>query len=232
MRVRIYETIAQLTLLPHLFPVNCYLVDDDDGGFTLVDTGLPIAVGGILRAADDLGKPVRRIVLTHAHQDHAGGLDRLKAALPDALVYASARTQRLLGGDFSLAAGEPTTPIRGRFPSVRARADVLIEDGDLVDSLCAVACPGHIPGQLCFYDPRCGALLTGDAAQTRGRFAVAGDSVRSFPWVAMATWDPALAARSFRRMQESLPPVRYWMPGHGDVLETCGLPTGKDGRER
>ena len=93
--------LIQLTLYPLLFPVNFYLVREDDG-FTLVDTGLPGSADAILAAAHAHGGPVRRIVLTHAHMDHVASLDALHAALPDAEVLISARDARFLAGERSL----------------------------------------------------------------------------------------------------------------------------------
>jgi len=68
--------------LPRAFPVNCYLVEEEDG-LTLVDAALSRSAKGILREAGAIGKPIVRIVLTHAHSDHTGALDDLKQALPD-----------------------------------------------------------------------------------------------------------------------------------------------------
>ena len=76
--------------------VNCYLVVEDDG-LTLVDTMLPRSTPTILAAAEQLGAPITRIALTHAHGDHIGSLDALHAALPDAEVIISTRDARLLG---------------------------------------------------------------------------------------------------------------------------------------
>ncbi len=56
--------------------VNCYLVREDDG-LTLVDTMIPGSQKKILAAAERLGAPIKRIVLTHAHGDHIGSLDAL-----------------------------------------------------------------------------------------------------------------------------------------------------------
>ena len=97
--------LIQLTLYPLLFPVNFYLVREDDG-FTLIDTGLPGSTTAILAAAQAHGAPIRRIVLTHAHMDHVASLDALHAALPTAEVLISARDARFLAGERSLDADE------------------------------------------------------------------------------------------------------------------------------
>jgi len=50
--------LTQLTRLPHVFPVNCYLVREDDG-LTLVDVALPGSAPAIRAAARKLGAPIR-----------------------------------------------------------------------------------------------------------------------------------------------------------------------------
>ena len=89
--------LIQLTRYPLLFPVNCYLVREDDG-LTLIDAGLPGSAVAILNAAHGLDLPIRRIVLTHAHGDHLGSLDALYQQLPEAEVLVSARDARFLAG--------------------------------------------------------------------------------------------------------------------------------------
>src|SRR6266567_298180 len=86
--------------------VNCYLVPEDDG-LTLVDTMLPRSGKQIVAAAEKLGAPIVRIVLTHAHMDHIGSLDELHTALPDAEVIITTRDARLLAKEMTLDPGEP-----------------------------------------------------------------------------------------------------------------------------
>lgn len=93
--------------------VNAYLVEETDG-LTLVDTGVAGSAPAFLKAAQTLGQPIRRIVLTHAHVDHTGSLDALHAALPDVPVLLSARDARLLRGERQLDPGSL------RFPCVAA----------------------------------------------------------------------------------------------------------------
>ena len=54
------DNLIQLTRYPMLFPVNCYLVREDDG-FTLIDTGLPGSTAAILAAAQAHGAPIREV---------------------------------------------------------------------------------------------------------------------------------------------------------------------------
>src|SRR3954451_801407 len=60
--------------------VNTIVLRDDDGRITLVDTGYKNAPHTILAALRQIGAgptDVTRIVLTHAHGDHAGGVAEL-----------------------------------------------------------------------------------------------------------------------------------------------------------
>src|SRR5581483_2231062 len=109
---------ANLVQLSRYGMVNAYLVRDDDG-LTLIDSMLPRSDKGILAAAEQLGSPIVRIALTHAHYDHVGSLDALHAALPDAEVAIGAREARILGGaDMSLDTAEPQTKIKGTYRPV------------------------------------------------------------------------------------------------------------------
>jgi len=211
------QTVYQLTFFPRLFPVNCYLIEEEDS-LTLIDAALPDSAKAILRTMRNIGKPITRIVLTHAHSDHVGALDALKQALPDAKVHISRRDARFLDGDFSLDADEPDTPVRGSFPkALKTRADILLDDGDRIGSLLAIASPGHTPGLMAFLDTRNGSLIAGDAFQTRGGIAVAEQMRPWFPFPAMATWNKEKALESARRLRACLPTLLA--VGHGEMLQ-------------
>ena len=100
-----------IVILPRAFPVNCYFVEEEDG-LTLIDAALPYSAKGILQAAEKIGKPITKIVLTHAHDDHIGALDALKEVLPHVPVYISKRDAKLLEGDTTLQKDEPNIPIK------------------------------------------------------------------------------------------------------------------------
>src|SRR5437764_399224 len=97
----ISDNLVQLTDHPILFPINAYLVREEDG-FTLVDTGLSLSGKAIVAKVRAMELPVVRIALTHAHGDHVGGLDTVHEAFADAEVAISARDARLLAGDMHL----------------------------------------------------------------------------------------------------------------------------------
>lgn len=208
--------LIQLTRLPRFFPMNAYFVREDDG-LTLIDTGMSGGASGILRAAEQAGAPIKRIVLTHAHMDHVGSLDALHAVLPLAEVLISERDARFLRGDMSLDAAEHGMQLRGSYLTAKTAPTRVLRDGDSVGSLRVIATPGHTPGHIALFDPREGDLIAGDAFQTQGGLAVSGVMRWRFPFPAMATWSRVAALESARRLR-ALSPGRLAV-GHGGVLE-------------
>jgi glyoxylase-like metal-dependent hydrolase (beta-lactamase superfamily II) len=199
--------------------VNAYLVEEDDG-LTLIDTMLPRSEKQILAAAEALGAPIRRIVLTHAHGDHIGSLDALAAALPDAEVLISTRDARLLAKNTSLDPDEPQDKIRGDVRGAKTAPTHTFEPGDRVGSLEVVASPGHTPGHVSLLDTRDGTLYAGDAYATVGGVATTAQRNLRFPFVRFATWHKPTALESARRLR-ALDPARL-APGHGKVVESPG----------
>jgi len=81
------------------------IVDDD--GITVVDTLMVRSQWEPFAAAvERLGRPVRRLVLTHAHIDHVGG----SRAFANAMVLGSPQTSSLLDGEMPLAAYKAFMP--------------------------------------------------------------------------------------------------------------------------
>ncbi|MCM3215834.1 MBL fold metallo-hydrolase [Niallia taxi] len=222
MKITKIGNVYQLSFMPRFFPVNCYFVEEKEG-LTLIDCALPYSSKHILAAAKKVNKPITRIVLTHAHDDHVGSLDALKEALPHAPVYISRRDSRLLKGDTGLESGEPDTPIRGGVPKkIITKPDILLEDGDEIGALLTISTPGHTPGSLSFFDKSSRAIITGDALQTRGGVAVAGQLNPLFPFPAFATWNKELALNSANKLLELSPYVLA--VGHGKMItDPAGL---------
>lgn len=208
--------LYQVTFMASVFPVNCYLVEESDG-LTLIDAALGFCTKGIMKAAETIGKPITKIVLTHAHEDHVGALDSIKKLLPEVPVYISIRDHRLMNGDRSLDSHEAQTPIKGGVPKkLKTRANILLKEGDLIGSLTAIETPGHTPGSMSFLDLRTKALVAGDALQTRGGIGVAGDIIPWFPFPAFGTWNKETALISVRKLVGYQPELLA--VGHGEMV--------------
>ena len=208
-----------LVRLTRLGAVNAFLVVEDDG-LTLVDTMIGRSQDAILAAARDLGLPIARIALTHAHGDHVGSVDALAAALPNATVAISARDARFLAGDRTLDPGEPQSKLTGGYPKIETRPGLLFAPGDRIGSLEVIAAPGHTPGHVAFLDTRDRTLIAGDAYSTLGGVATTAKVNPRFPLPGMATWDKPTTLRTAKELR-ALDPARLAV-GHGTVVENPG----------
>jgi glyoxylase-like metal-dependent hydrolase (beta-lactamase superfamily II) len=152
---------------------NSFVVVDDDGSVTLVDCGLKRAPARIVAGLRAIGRhpgDVTRIVLTHAHVDHAGGAAEMAArtGAPVAVHEADAddvEAGRVPPFDPSLLVGRLLTRLPGgRFPAVPVGER--LGDGQVLDvggGLRVVATPGHTPGHVSLLHEPTGTLVTGDA---------------------------------------------------------------------
>ena len=152
--------------------VNSFLLEDDDGSLTLVDTGYKRADRKIVAALAGLGKApedVQRIVLTHAHNDHAGGLAATKEKTGAAVRSHDRDATYLQSGTTpQLDASHLKGRLFNRMPAGFAKCDVAqtFQDGELLPiagGLRIVHTPGHTPGHVSLLHEGTGVLITGDA---------------------------------------------------------------------
>ena len=207
-------TVESHTRVSRFGIVNAFLVQEDDG-LTLIDTAIGGSAKAILAAAADLGAPIVRILLTHAHGDHIGSLDALAAELPDAEVLISARDAILLAEDKTLQPGE-SGKLSGGYPRRRRRSRPgRSRAASTVGSLEVIATPGHTPGHLAFLDSRDRTLYCGDVFSTLFGVYTSARANPLFPLPALATWDREMALESAIELRTHEPTALA--PGHGPV---------------
>ena len=143
--------------------VNAVAFRDPDGSVTLVDPGLRLRFArrklrAGLRAIGAEPVEVRRIVVTHAHVDHVGGLSAL-VEQSGAEVHAHEREAVYLrdGRTPRMRRGRPSG-----FPAVTV-AEEFVDGTVLPGGLRVVHTPGHTPGHVSLLHEPTGVLVTGDA---------------------------------------------------------------------
>lgn len=153
--------------------VNSYALVDDDGRVTLVDTGMKSSVKRIRAGLAQMGKgtgDVARVVLTHAHGDHAGAAARLveEAGLPGIGVHEAdapfARAGHAPPRDASTLFGRLLDRTGNAFPAVVVAEE--FADGDLLPiagGLRVHHTPGHTAGHVSLAHESSGVLITGDS---------------------------------------------------------------------
>lgn len=124
---------------------------------TLIDTGFRGSSEQIEDCIRQLGRSPReisRIILTHNHVDHVGGMAELK---------------QLTGA--RVAMHKTDIGERKNLPSARAGdIDIQLEGGEVFDVLGGleiIHTPGHTPGSICLFSARHKMLIVGDAVRKR-----------------------------------------------------------------
>ncbi|MEO8393576.1 MAG: MBL fold metallo-hydrolase, partial [Chloroflexota bacterium] len=183
---------VQLPLPFALRIVNCYLLDNGDGTWTILDTGLNYAPGqevwqATFAALGIQPQQIRQIVLTHIHPDHfgmAGWLQEMSGA-PVRLSQREADAARIFWGDANnryrslteqmIHAAVPEEMIEPIITGIGFMLEMMkphpthveyITPGEIVHmggrDFRAIFAPGHSDGQLMFYDAADRLLLSGD----------------------------------------------------------------------
>lgn len=208
-----------LTQIVQLRLINAYLVREDDG-LTLIDGLMGNQTKKILAAAKTLGAPITRVLLTHAHPDHTGSIDKLLAAVPTAELIVGKRESKILNSKPRTETGEPKGLLLPQSGGVKTVPHRLIDDGDTVGSLQVHAAPGHSLGQLAYLDARDGTLICGDAFSTVGGVATTAERYWKFPMPGAFTWHRPTALETARRLRAL--DAKRLAPGHGAVVESPG----------
>jgi glyoxylase-like metal-dependent hydrolase (beta-lactamase superfamily II) len=151
--------------------INSFAFLEDDGSVTLVDCGIKQAPARIVAGLQHLGKHPRdvgRIILTHAHADHAGGAREMLEKTGVAIHEDDA--EYIAVGEN--APPDPTTTMGRIFLRMPGRTfdpfavSNALHDGEVVDvagGLQIIHTPGHTPGHVSMLHQRTGVLITGDA---------------------------------------------------------------------
>ncbi|WP_426565865.1 MBL fold metallo-hydrolase [Angustibacter sp. McL0619] len=156
--------------------VNGFAFREDDGQVTLVDCGLkrsPDRMSAGLRSVGIAHEDVTRILLTHAHSDHAGGVAEMARRTTAPVSVHSHDAGWVRAGkspplDQSLRLGRLMQRLmrKGKPAFEPVPVDEELTDGQLLliaGGLRVLHTPGHSPGHASFLHEPTGVLITGDA---------------------------------------------------------------------
>lgn len=176
---------------------------------TLVDGGVAGCGERVFAAVREAGRrpeEIDRIVLTHSHPDHVGGVAGIRNATGCRIAAHSEEVPWI--EDVERQSRERPVPgfhalVEGSVP-----VDRVLADGDVVDlgggrALTAIHTPGHSRGHLCYLLAPAGALFAGDAIPVPGSPPIYDDA--------------AAVARSLRRLM-ALPEVSVLFPAWSEPV--------------
>jgi glyoxylase-like metal-dependent hydrolase (beta-lactamase superfamily II) len=201
--------------------VRAFLIEDG-ADLTLIDTLYEEDAHLVLEAIHGLGRAgsaLKRIVLTHGHRAHLGGLAALKS-WSGAKVYSHPWEADIIAGNRKAQPVSiiPRRPLRVYIPFQLGLAlgfgahpacpvEEALNDGDEIGGLEVLHTPGHSPGHLSFYSAERGVLISGDAIATWPRFEAG--------WPAFTLNEPEHRA-SIRRLAGL--EAKVVGVGHGDPI--------------
>jgi hydroxyacylglutathione hydrolase len=184
------------------FETNCYVVRRDEAATDcmVIDPGFdPDNLLEFL--AQNRLNPVA-VVITHGHVDHIAGLAALRQQYPKARVY----IHKIDAG--MLTDGEANLSALAGIEVETEPADVLLQDGDVIDEagimLQVRHTPGHTLGGICLYAESEGLVFAGDTlfADSVGRTDFPGGDMEQL-------------IESIRTKLFTLPDTTVVYPGHG-----------------
>jgi glyoxylase-like metal-dependent hydrolase (beta-lactamase superfamily II) len=174
---KISDTVYQIPL----GAVNVFVIAEENGFLTLVDTGNAGSETKIFKAIAEIGKKpsdIHKIFLTHSHPDHAGSLAAIKKET-NAKVWMHSEDASLVRQGIAIRLPQILSSgfvnwlifnlfikrVKNEIPVAEVENEV--KDGDILPfngGIEVIHTPGHSKGHICFLINKEKLLICGDVA--------------------------------------------------------------------
>jgi len=153
------------------FDANMYIIVEENEFLNLIDTGTGMNVLQTIKDIKekfDIEKKLKRIILTHCHIDHSGGLHRLaKKFAPEVAVFEVEAPY--------IAMGDTVVTVASFFgvDFPPTKVDIYLEKESILDlglKFRVINMPGHTKGSIVLYEPLKKILISGDVVFPEGSF--------------------------------------------------------------
>jgi len=182
------------------FDANIYLIVEDEKTLNLIDTGTGLNCSQTIKEIEELKLKLKRIILTHCHIDHSGGLHRLvKKFSPEVGVFEMEAPYIAMGDTIVTVASFFGVD----FPPTKV--DLYLENKSFLDlglTLTVLNMPGHTKGSIVLYEPVKKIMISGDVVFPENSFGRT-----DFP-----TGNGKEMVESLRKISEM--DVEMLLPGH------------------
>ncbi|MEK3911400.1 MBL fold metallo-hydrolase [Paenibacillus sp. FSL H7-0331] len=166
-----------------VIPITVWIVKSEQG-LSLVDTGISLMAGGLLKQMQQMDAPLERILLTHGHSDHVGSIKKIRQQL-HVPVFAHAEEIPYMEGklpyprrskaEASVDIGLVQPLADSSESNASFHAEQASDSGtgqearsgdmhalDIIGGLTPYLTPGHSPGHVAYYHQEDNVLLAGD----------------------------------------------------------------------
>ncbi len=206
--------LDEIYLIPSF--VNCYLIEREQYS-VLIDTGMSKKAKDVIQTIKSFcsDKPLKGIIITHAHQDHMAGLETLGQLYGSIVIAHKEESDYIMkikdmptkegfsGKTFSL--------LSKMFSSSSYTVDQVVTDYEVIYGLKVFHLPGHTPGSIALEDIENHALFCSDILNTDKKGTKLIPPSKRFA----LDYEQALKS-SIKLLKESKPSVI--LPGHGAPL--------------
>jgi len=192
------------------FPVNAFIVEDT-AGLVVIDATLTNTASRALRVkVDQLRKPLRAVLLTHAHPDHYAGLGNLVAGL-DVPILSVPSVNDVVRRDDAMKDQVIGAMFGAEWPAKRVFPNRMTKDGDMLAF-------GSMRFEVRDLGPAESHHDSMFVLQGPARHAFVGDIAYGHMHAYMADNENLSWRRTLQRLQSELPRETVLHIGHGAAV--------------